>query len=84
MTAREILLEHRGNLVNHGEIEAMIEFAKLHVARALKKASEEGKVHQHSRDYTIGRKSKIIRQKTEVYEVDRDSILNAYDLDLIK
>ena len=48
---------------------AMIEFAKMHVQEALKQASE------NAESYVIGGLTS---------EVDKDSILNAYSLDLIK
>lgn len=47
----------------------MIEFAKLHVQEALKQASENGEVNVLS---------------YYEYEVDKDSILNAYNLNSIK
>ncbi len=49
--------------------EMMIEFAKMHVQEALKQASE------NAESYVIGGLTS---------EVDKDSILNAYPLDLIK
>ena len=50
-------------------IKGMIEFAKMHVQEALKQASE------NAESYVIGGLTS---------EVDKDSILNAYSLDLIK
>lgn len=49
---------------------AMIEFAKLHVQEALKQASEKAET--------------IHIRNTEEYRIDKDSILNAYNLDEIK
>ena len=48
---------------------AMIQFAKMHVQEALKQASE------NAESYVVGGLTS---------EVDKDSILNAYPLDLIK
>ena len=50
-------------------IKGMIEFAKMHVEEALKQASE------NAESYVIGGLTS---------DVDKDSILNAYPLDLIK
>ena len=50
---------------------AMIEFAKLHVEAALKKASENAE-------------QKWIKFTEDDYEIDKDSILNAYPLENIK
>ena len=60
--------------------ELMIEFAKMHVQEALKQASEKADA-----DFTyLGDDLKEIgAEYIEVYTV-KDSILNAYPLDLIK
>ena len=60
--------------------EAMIEFAKMHVQKALKQASEKADA-----DFTyLGDDLKEIgAEYIEVYTI-KDSILNAYPLDLIK
>ena len=60
--------------------EAMIEFAKMHVQEALKLASEKADA-----DFTyLGDDLKEIgAEYIEVYTI-KDSILNAYPLDLIK
>ena len=56
--------------------EAMIEFAKMHVQEALKQASVEVEVeHELSNPYDPNSGYEI---------VNKDSILNAYPLDLIK
>ena len=55
----------------HDALEAMIEFAKLHVEEALKKASEDADVIY--RGHCFGD-----------YIVDKESILNAYQLENIK
>ena len=59
---------------------AMIEFAKMHVQEALKQASEKADA-----DFTyLGDDLKEIgAEYIEVYTI-KDSILNAYPLDLIK
>ena len=60
--------------------ELMIEFAKMHVQEALKQASEKADA-----DFTyLGDDLKEIgAEYIEVYTI-KDSILNAYPLDLIK
>jgi hypothetical protein len=52
-------------------IEAIIEFAKLHVEQALKEASENAEM-------------KWVRFTDHDYEIDKDSILNSYPLENIK
>ena len=57
-------------------IKAMIEFAKMHVKEALKQASVEAEVeHELSNPYD---------SNSEYAIVNKNSILNAYPLDLIK
>ena len=51
--------------------QAMIEFAKLHVTEALKEASENV---EHLWD----------DNENELFDIDKDSILNAYPLENIK
>ena len=74
MTAKEVLIEKgikmMGESINVLEVEKlMIAFAKYHVTEALKQASE--KVEMEMIKYP------------DDYEVDKDSILNAYSLTLI-
>ena len=65
--------------------EAMIEFAKMHVQKALKQASEKAFVEyidlntDEIFDYTD-----VITDDDVGVNVNKDSILNAYPLDLIK
>ena len=57
-------------IITHDDyIKGMIEFAKMHVQEALKQASEKAE------SYVIGGLTS---------DVDKESILNAYPLDLIK
>ena len=86
-TATEFLIEKEYPLYNNfGGLgmyyvkEAMIEFAKMHVQEALKQASEKADA-----DFTyLGDDLKEIgAEYIEVYII-KDSILNAYPLDLIK
>ena len=51
--------------------QAMIEFAKLHVQKALKEASEKAEM-------------KWVRFTDHDYEIEKESILNSYSLDKIK
>ena len=74
MTAKEVLIENgikmMGESINVLEVEKlMIAFAKYHVTEALKQASE--KVEMEMIKYP------------DDYEVDKDSILNAYSSTLI-
>ena len=75
-TAEEILQNKRNEAYFFPKmdyhVEAMIEFAKLHVETALKEASEKATAG-HSYPWT----------HSEPY-VNEDSILNAYPLDNIK
>ena len=65
--------------------EAMIEFAKMHVQEALKQASEKGFIEyidlntDEIFDYTD-----VITDDDVGVNVNKESILNAYSLDLIK
>jgi len=61
-------------------IEAMIEFAKLHVEAALKEASDNAEA-----DYTYeGFGGEFYDQPIYRYFVKKDSILNSYPLENIK
>ena len=86
-TAEEFLMQKEYPLYNEfGGLgmyyvkEAMIEFAKMHVQEALKQASKKADA-----DFTyLGDDLKEIgAEYIEVYTI-KDSILNAYSLDLIK
>ena len=70
------LFNETGGLGIHYVKEAMIEFAKMHVQEALRLASVEAEVeHELSNPYD---------PNSEYQIVNKDSILNAYPLDLIK
>ena len=60
---------------------AMIEFAKLHVQEALKQASEKSLMKDVNEDCHYEDEEGNF---PEIYFIDKDSILNAYDLDNIK
>jgi hypothetical protein len=71
MTAEQYILENFE--VNHADKdiqEAMIGFAKYHVEKALKKAAQEAEIN--------------FEVYIDDYEINRDSILNAYSLENIK
>jgi len=71
-TAEETYTKITGCIINHKDVkDAMIEFAKLHVEAALKEASENAE-------------QKWIKFTENDYEIDKDSILNAYPLENIK
>jgi len=75
LTAKEFIETH--NRLNDSSTELlMIEFAKLHVAAALKEASEKAKI---TYDYSGNTGSEYCDEF-----VDIDSILNSYPLDKIK
>lgn len=81
-TAAEFFDE--GNFNNVTDM--LIEFAKMHVQEALKQASEKA--------YAQGKGSTLTTKRSNFYytyaghigkiEMNKDSILNAYPLDLIK
>ena len=80
-TATEFFDE--GNFNNVTDM--LIEFAKMHVQEALKQASEKGFIEyidlntDETFDYTD-----VITDDDVGVNVNKDSILNAYPLDLIK
>lgn len=73
-TAEEFLPKNSNGMYSRNEVEtAMIEFAKLHVEKALKEASQQAEISnkpKFSGDYNL--------------VVDEDSILNSYPLENIK
>ena len=60
---------------------AMIEFAKLHVQEALKQASEKSLMKDVNEDCHYEDEEGNF---PEIYFIDKDSILNAYNLNNIK
>ena len=75
MTAEEIIPNTSARFTREQVIELAIKFAKYHVQEALKKASEDGEVEEYyPNPYTS--ETRMI--------VNKDSILNAYDLNQIK
>jgi hypothetical protein len=67
-------------------VQAMIEFAKLHVEAALKEASENAKASL-GKDWISRKEQKIHPGQlvdTIIIKVDKDSILNSYPLTNIK
>ena len=77
-TAEEFLLQKPFilGMTRADQVIAMIEFAKMHVQEALRLASVEAEVgHELSNPYD---------PNSEYQIVNKDSILNAYPLDLIK
>ena len=67
-TVDEFWFENTGNKINQEEYSAVIEVIKYHVERALKEASENVIIDGHPLEY----------------ELDKNSILNAYPLSNIK
>jgi len=81
-TAREFL-ESKHIEGSEKRCKAMIEFAKLHCieqAKVILKNAELIEVRQFSSDGTC----QILSEAGDPFELDKDSILNAYSLDLIK
>ena len=72
-TAKDFYYKHTttGNDPGKNTLNLMIQFAKLHVEAALKEASENAE-------------QKWIKFTENDYEIDKDSILNAYPLENIK
>jgi hypothetical protein len=73
MTAEECLnsyVDDYYEISTEGAKNAMIEFAKYHVEKALKKAAQEAEIN--------------FEVYIDDYEINRDSILNAYPLENIK
>lgn len=67
----EYWIKNEMNIIDVQEAaKKLIEFTKLHVQKALKQASEKAET--------------IHIRNTEEYRIDKDSILNAYNLDGIK
>jgi len=52
----------------------MQEHTKHNIEALRSELKEKLKVYQHSRDFKIGIKSNIVRQKIMISEVDKDSI----------
>lgn len=76
-TAKEVYNESTMNLISLGTpysvTSLMVKFAKMHVEAALEAAAENGKLKQVLGQ---GYYNKVV--------IDKDSILQAYDLDQIK
>ena len=85
-TAEDFLKEGAQNPNGWTARKCMIEFAKMHVEEALKQASEKA--------YAQGKGSTLTTKRSNFYytyaghigkiEMNKESILNAYPLDLIK
>ena len=64
--------------------EAIIEFAKLHVESALKEASEKANLYLHNPGWKHSSDIKTVKCHNYDASINKDSILNAYPLELIK
>ena len=71
LTGKETYDPEYPTVSKYDAIEAMIEFARLHTKQALKEASENV---EHLWD----------DNENELFDIDKDSILNAYPLENIK
>ena len=85
-TAEEFLKQYQKGAdsfcVTKGEaINKLIEFAKLHVQEALKQASEKSLMKDVNEDCHYEDEEGNF---PEIYFIDKDSILNAYNLNNIK
>lgn len=74
---KKVAIECRIELVHEHYMESMIEFAKMHVKAALLQASKQ---------VTTKLKEDVqeLSMNDEWTEIDKDSILNSYPLNLIK
>ena len=77
LTGKETYDSEYSTVSKHDALEAMIEFAKLHVEAALKTASENFKMKLRDDVHELD-------MNDDWMEVDKNSILNAYNLDNIK
>lgn len=98
VTAKKFLIEqyeldgsesHYNELLNEDVYESMIEFAKIKVTEALEAASEkcllESVNHNLEDEIEILKENEVwIDYFNTTYRLNKDSILNAYPLDLIK
>jgi hypothetical protein len=83
--AEEFLSNHKNHLIEHEEYipRVMVEFAKLHVEKALKEASEKTEIllWQNNADIDIvANRAKYIVEDLEIGKI----IKNSYSLDSIK
>ena len=79
-TADDVYHSIKGEYPDHNSEKAMVEFAKLHVAAALKEASEKATTIIDNNSYCGNTGSEY---DPEII-VDKNSILNAYPLTNIK
>ena len=77
LTGKETYDPEYPTVSKYDAIEAMIEFAKLHVTEALKEASENFKMKIKDDVHEL-------HMNDDWMEVDKNSILNAYPLENIK
>ena len=64
--------------------ELAIKFAKLHVEAALKEASEKANLYLHNSGWKHSSDIKTVKCHNYDASINKDSILNAYPLNLIK
>ena len=92
-TAEEFLEQSQEKYrANFSIIDCMKKFAKYHVEKALDLASKKSKVDLYVRKDSKGAKYKLIEDGEEydlfgtvqMYKVNKESILNAYNLENIK
>jgi hypothetical protein len=87
LTGKETYDKDYSTVSKHDALEAMIEFAKLHVEAALKEASEKAKIQVFCGEGGLTVKSyTTIPSDKDEYEivVNEHSILNSYSLKNIK
>jgi len=86
-TARQILNKYKSRdlgLFNKDIEEAMIEFGKLHVEAALKAAAEKAITEKPKEQTQPITWNNVSPDDYNYFDVDKDSILNAYPLENIK
>ena len=75
--AYEIIVQNKSS--EHEDVDPVLlkafkNYALQEVKKHLEIASEKALIYQHSRDYKVGVKSKIVRQKIMISEVHKESI----------
>ncbi len=99
LTEKETYEPEYSTVSKYDALEAMIEFAKLHVKAALKEASEKANLHEDyysEDDFSTNELKELANEgyprkdsfgdiyAVDIVSVDKNSILNAYPLENIK
>jgi uncharacterized protein YqfB (UPF0267 family) len=99
LTGKETYDLEYSTVSKYDALEAMIEFAKLHVEEALKQASEKANLHEdyyNEENFSINELKELANEgyprkdsfgdiyAVDIVSIDKNSILNAYSLENIK